>query len=287
MKIVLTGANGVVGRALTPLLKKTFADIVGLDLKNCAKDDLCLDLTDFKTTNTSLKSLEPDVILHFAGTKDLSLCEKDKELSHLLNFKVTENLASLSKEIGSRLIFMSSDYVFDGKGGPFTETSICKPKTQYGKDKLESENYIKATLQDYTIVRSSAIFGHKNDFVDIVLRNIKESKPFKAFGNLISNPTYVEDLSEMLKIILSKNINGTYHCSGSQSLSRFDFACAIADCFQFEKSVIVKDTLDFSKDVRAKALNLNNTFTYKTLNYYPELIDKILIKNKNKWVYSP
>jgi dTDP-4-dehydrorhamnose reductase len=285
MKILITGANGYVGKGLMQYLPREGNILIpsglGVDEK---PDGVCsLDLTDFAATNLYLRSIQPDLILHLAGNKDVSKCESDKALSRKVNYEASKNIVRECSLQKIRLVYLSTDYVFSGKGAPFNELSRPSPTTQYGKDKLATEDLIKEELADYAIVRTAGIFGLKNDFVETVIKQMKMKDKFKAYTNLKNTPTFIKDLASMLNIIIGQRRRGTFHCAGSESVSRHDFALKIAKILQLEQASISPENIDFSHDPRPSDLSMDSSRTYKILNYHPQGIEKILQTNRNIW----
>jgi dTDP-4-dehydrorhamnose reductase len=287
MNIIVTGACGAVGSALLPLLRQSFVNITPIDRRKCSADTIELELTDVTGTRSTFESCHPDVIVHLAGTKDVCLCERDKDLSSLLNYRMTADLCDVLRTVPAKLIFISSDYVFDGESGPFSVESIPCPTTQYGRDKLRAERYIEDNVRNYAIVRTSAIFGHKNDFVDTVLRSVATRKSFQAYDNLFNNPTFVDDLGNMLRIIIEKDICGVLHCTGRETISRFEFAIMVAECFGCGEGVIECSSLDLSKDIRPRRLEMCSDKCYDILGYHPESIKATLQQNRIRWRDGP
>ena len=277
MKLVVTGSNGAIGRKLFDKIKlENKYEIIALGYNSTDKDIENIDLTDFPTTNEVIDKHNPDVIIHLAGSKDLKLCENKKEISEKLNIETSKNLAINCKSNNRKFIFISSDYVFDGYNGPFNETSKCAPRNQYGKGKLKVEEFLEANLTNYAIIRTSGVFGYDNDFVNVVKNSLSKGKKFAAFGNLYNNPTYVNDFISMLLIIVDKDLKGIFHCSGKETVSRYEFAKYIAEENSLNKELLLKDDLDFSNDLKVPKLELKNDNTYKLLNYFPKSLKEIL-----------
>ena len=280
MKILITGSTGVVGKNLMPYLTQTKYEVLPFGFGNCVQGIQRLDLTDFNLTETIFRKVKPKIVLHLAGIKDVIYCEKERDFSHLLNFKVTENVANICKGINAKLVCVSSDYVFDGINGPFSEDTHGSPTTQYGLDNWMSEKFIQSNLDQYAIVRSSGIFGYHNDFVDLVRKNLKKGYTFIAYDNLFNNPTFIGDFWKMIDIIICNDFNGLFHCSGTETVNRYSFAQYIAESFNLKKELIIPKSLDFSSDVRPPRLELNNQKTYDTLNYFPAPIKESIKKHK-------
>ena len=285
MKILITGASGYVGGGLMKYLPADGNAIIpiGFSADDKSKGVYSLDLTDFLKINLYIRSVQPDLILHLAGNKDVFKCESDKALSRKINYEASKNIIKECSLQKIRLVYLSTDYVFNGEGVPFNELSRPGPTTQYGKDKLATENIIMEELTGYAIVRTAGIFGLKNDFVEAVIKQVKMKNEFKAYTNLKNSPTFIKDLALMLNIIIGERRTGTFHCAGSESISRYDFALKIAKVFQLDEALIVPENIDLSHDPRPSDLSMDSSWTYKTLNYHPQGIEKILQTNRNIW----
>lgn len=287
MKILITGASGYVGTGLMRYLSREGNELIptGLDADGGLSPVNCLDLTDFSATNLYIRKMKPDVILHLAGNKDVFMCESDKALSRRVNYEASKNIVEECARHKIRLIYLSTDYVFGQGKAPFNELSLPAPQTQYGKDKLATENFIKEKLTDYAITRTAGIFGLKNDFVEAVTKQVKMKNKFKAYANLKNSPTFIKDLALMLNMVIGERRTGIFHCAGSESVSRYDFALKITKAFQLEEALIVPEDIDLSHDLRPPDLSMDSSWTYKTLGYHPKGIEKILQTNRNIWEY--
>lgn len=285
MKILITGADGYVGGGLMQHLPSDGNTIIPIGYKHRDESSTIysLDLTDFRETNLYIKHVQPDIIIHLAGNKDVVRCESDKTFSRKINYETSKNIVEQCSARRIRLIYISTDYVFNGVDGPFHELSLAIPATQYGKDKLATENLIIG-LSDYAIIRTAGIFGLNNDFVETVIKKLKQKSVFHAYTNLKNNPTFIKDLSSMLQIIVGKKHIGTFHCAGSESIARYDFAVKVSKAFQLEQSFIVPTNLDLLNDVRPFDLSMDCIWTYRSLKYFPKDIETTLQWHKNVWV---
>jgi dTDP-4-dehydrorhamnose reductase len=284
-KVLITGASGFVGSGIIRYFTSSQFEIIPTDIvaENSSSGTINIDITDFTTTRKYIQMIKPDIIIHLAGCKDVFKCESQKEYSRKINFEATKNLAKISADVDCKLIFISSDYVFGGPGVPFNELSEPCPTTQYGKDKLAAENYICNYLRNYALVRTSGIFGMNGDYVTMVLYKIKNNQVFEAFTNLKNNPTFIVHLCDMLKIIIQNDLIGIFHCTGQESISRYQFALKVASVFECEKKNILPALLDLSNDPRPEDLSMDSVKTYNSLNYFPDTISVILQANKNLW----
>jgi len=285
MKILITGANGYVGMGLLKNLRLKEHEIipVGFDVGYNLNNFHNLDLSEISKACAYIENVQPDVIIHLAGNKDVAKCESDKVFSRKINYEISKNIVEQCAVRKIRLIYISTDYVFNGMGGSYSEVSCPMPTTQYGKDKLAVENMAVKVLSNCAIVRSAGIFGLKNDFVGTVIGSLKTKSSFNAYTNLINSPTFIKDLSSMLQLIVIKGYTGIFHCAGSESISRYNFAVKISKVFGFERSLIVPEKLNLSNDIRPSNLSMDCEKTYKKLGYYPEDIESILCSHVDTW----
>ncbi len=268
MRIVLTGAAGAVGTPLGRDLKRRQYEVLPVDIAD-SPGVIRIDLRNADAVAALLDEYCPDVVLHLAANKNVFFCEENKAVAHETNFGITENLARACMNNEIRMVFLSTDYVFGAGNAMHSEASSLCPTTQYGRDKAASEEFIKSHLVSCSIVRSAGLYGFPGDLVQVIRQTLAKGNVFNAFGNLKNCPTAMNDLSSMLDIILTRGLDGTYHCVGPEVLSRFDYAVQVARVFGFDESLIRLEMLDFSRDIRPPCLHLDGKKTYSTLDYYP------------------
>lgn len=268
MRILLTGAAGVVGSALCRHLKGRHHEVIPVDMAD-SSGIIRMDLRKTDAAAALLGEYHPDVVLHLAANKNVFFCEENRAASHEINFGITETLTRACMQSGSRMIFFSSDYVFGANDEVVFEKSNPCPTTQYGRDKAESEAFIASHLGSWAIVRTAGLYGFPGDLVQVIRQAVSKGQPFSAFGNLKNCPTSLNDLFPMLDTILSQGLSGTYHCVGREVLSRFDYALQVARVLEFDESLIRSERLDFSRDIRPPCLHLDGEKTYSMLGYYP------------------
>lgn len=226
MKIFVTGANGQLGFKIKELLSAKHELILS--------DVADLDITDKVKVIETLKSIKPDVIIHGAAYTKVDPAEENRELCFKINQIGTENLAEAAREIGTKLIYISTDYVFDGKKKtPYTEEDQPNPLSVYGESKLAGEKAV-AKLNNYLIFRVSWLFGELppdypgSNFVETMLRLAKEKPELNIVSDQVGSPTYTKDLVETIDLAIEKNIPADlYHFSGNDSCSWYDFASEI------------------------------------------------------------
>ena len=266
MRILITGAGGAIGKKLCQYLREIGHEIIPVVRRN---GTISADLREEATVVRLVKAYAPDLIVHLAALTNLSFCEQNKEVSRATNVDITEILTRACSGFGIRMIFFSSDYVF-GKYDHFwrEEDSPC-PTTQYGIDKVASEQLIQERLSNYAIVRTAQLYGVAGDLVSLVCQALLSHQEFIAFANFVNCPTWIGDLFLMLNTIINHSHQGIFHCVGPEPMSRYQYACEIAKAFALDTAYIQAVDLDFSIDIRPPVVRLNGTSTYETLQVYP------------------
>ena len=165
----------------------------------------------------------------------------DFELANTINVKATEVIANEAEKIDSYLMYISTDYVFDGKKGLYKETDLTNPLNNYGKTKLSGEKIMENKNSSWSIIRTSTPFGlhsFKKTFPIWVYENLKNMKKINILEDQFTSPTYVPNLSKMVFEIISRNLEGFFHLSGSTKISRFEFAKMIATKFNLDSTLL-------------------------------------------------
>ena len=188
-----------------------------------------------------------------AGITDVDLCELKPKLAEEVNIKGSLNLIKRTNDCGAKLVFLSTDYIFDGESGPYKEDDKPAPLNVYGRTKLESENIIRSTLTDYLIIRTAQLYGidpQNKNFAVKIIRNMQNNKKVYAAGDLYCTPTYAGTLSHGIIELLEKDKKGVFNIAGTDFINRYEYVDKIADIFRLDKDLIRKVKL---KDLRLKA----------------------------------
>ena len=219
MKILVTGANGQLGYDLCNELNKRGHECVG-----CDKEEF--DITDSFQTKEYIASINPEAIIHCAAYTAVDKAEEDEELCRRVNAEGTRNIAEACKEIGAKMMYISTDYVFDGSGNePWETDAVQAPINVYGQTKAEGEQAVQAALDRYFIVRISWVFGINGaNFVKTMLRLGRERKSLNVVNDQIGSPTYTKDLSVLLADMIVTDKYGVYHASNEGYCSWYEFA---------------------------------------------------------------
>ena len=249
--ITIVGAGSTTGSALIPmLLEETDETLQLLSSRELAYNDVriqthVVNIRDRNLLKQTVMAAMPHTVINLAAMTNVDKCESDRQTAWDMNVTLVENLARLTRTIDAKLVQISTDYVFDGTKGPYSETSVPNPISYYGKSKLAGENVCMAGNTNAVIVRTNIIYGpprERPDFVRWVLDALESRTPIRVVDDQIGNPTYVDDLAEVImRLALSKR-TGMYHVGGADFVSRYDFAMRIAEFFKHDPSIIARVT---------------------------------------------
>jgi len=189
--------------------------------------------------------------------------EKDKRLATKINVEGPKNVIRACKQIDSKLIFMSTDFIFDGrKSGDYTEEDIPNPISHYGKTKFDAELAILNSDIDYLICRTAVLYGWNNEklnFITWVLKKLQDNERINIVTDQINNPTYVRNLAEIILKLIEKKASGIYHTAGDDALSRYEIAIKCAEVFECDKNLISPIGSLNQVAIRPKNASLNIT----------------------------
>ena len=198
-----------------------------------------LDITELNQVRETIASFQPDVIVHLAAMTDVDGCERDPEMAFDVNVRGTENLLD---NFNGRFIYISTDYVFDGSDGPYTEKDEVNPISVYGRTKFYGEDLVQKSDANWVILRSNVVFSFnertKASFMDWVVDSLKNRQSITVVDDQWNNPTWTVDLARIISRIIDHKIQGLYHYGGRDLLNRFAFAEMIAETFKLDRTLI-------------------------------------------------
>ncbi len=242
MNILLFGCNGLLGQNIIAS-KPDDTNIIGSSLedKPFYPGDykyIPSDISDGANISSTISQCKPDLIINAAAMTNVDGCETQQPLCYALNRDAPIRMAAT----GCPMIHISTDYVFDGHTGPYDETDATQALGIYGKSKLESEAPVLQQNSNNLVLRTMLLWGwgHKlrPSFVDFVKNNLSAKKPVTIVTDQLGNPTIASDLALAIWTLLEKGCSGLYHVSGSEILSRFEWAVKAADYYGLDKSLI-------------------------------------------------
>jgi dTDP-4-dehydrorhamnose reductase len=219
MKVLITGANGQLGRAFQELLKKE-----GVEFIAATKEEL--DITNLQQIREFVRKNEGIThIINCAAYNKVDEAERDWKTAYLVNGIGPKNLAIVSNEIGAELVHYSTDYVFSGKkGSPYTIYDTPDPINKYGESKVLGERFVMSFSNRYYLIRTSWVFGDGMNFVRKVLEWSKKSKVLRIVDDEVSSPTYAQDLAKATWELIKLKAYGLYHITNSGYCSRYEWA---------------------------------------------------------------
>lgn len=251
MKILVTGAAGMLGTSLVPVLKEQGHEVYPTDIDTRDPGIDYLDVRDWIQVSKLARNGRPDVIAHLAAKTDVELCEVEREDAHLTNTIGTENVARMCSELGIPMVYTSTAGVFDGrKKEPYVESDTPNPVNFYGRTKLEGEEVIPKILEKYFIVRAGWMMGSgpakDKKFVAKVVRQLDAGvQRLYAVTDKIGTPTYTVDFSKCLANLISTPHYGLYHLVSKGRGTRYDVAREILQILKRRDVELVPVDSDF------------------------------------------
>jgi dTDP-4-dehydrorhamnose reductase len=244
-KIVVTGCNGLLGQKVVELAGPRYR-IVGIDLqkKPLASVDeyVIMDISQRKAVLDAVDKISPTSIVNSAAFTNVDACERKRDLAWKVNVDGVKHLLEASQKVNSRLIHISSDYVFDGRAGPYSEDASPHPLGFYGMTKLESERVLSASKSPWAVVRTCVLYGWADgvrlNFVLWIRAQLTAGKYVRAAIDQYSNPTLADNLAEGILTLLKGKHSGVYHIGGADYISRWAFARKIAQVFELNQELI-------------------------------------------------
>ncbi|MDN4603792.1 dTDP-4-dehydrorhamnose reductase [Paenibacillus sp. F6_3S_P_1C] len=223
-RVLVTGAAGQLGYDVV----KTF-QAGGHDVMACDRDQL--DITDQQQCRVTINTFQPHIIVHCAAYTAVDLAETDEDMAYTVNVTGTRNIAVAAEKVKAKLIYISTDYVFDGTATrPYQEFDVTNPQTVYGKSKLAGERLVEGLCTRWFIIRTSWVFGvHGSNFVKTMLELLEKRPRLQVVQDQQGSPTYTVDLARLVSELSLTEKYGIYHASNSGTSTWYEFAQAIAE----------------------------------------------------------
>ena len=252
MKILVTGANGLLGQELIKqLINQGKHEVIAssrgesrlpLSLKVKYYD---LDITYAASVFKVIEEVQPQLLIHAAAMTQVDDCEENKQHCYNTNVGASRFLIDACKPFDTRFIYISTDFVFDGLSGPYSEESQPAPVNYYGSTKLAAENAVRESGLSWTIIRTVLVYGNSTDasrtnLITWVKKNLESGNPIKVVSDQWRTATYVEDLATGILLAVEKNAEGVFHISGKDMLTPFEMAIKTADMLGLDRSLIEK-----------------------------------------------
>jgi dTDP-4-dehydrorhamnose reductase len=249
-KILITGANGLVGQALTGRFNALpMHSLLATSLSKQRLDTLNtgsfarLDITSGDQVKETFAAFNPDVVIHCAAVTDVDPCELDPEKCELVNIEGTRNVVREAAALGAKIVYLSTDFVFDGLHGPYGEDDEPNPVSTYGWSKLQGEYIVRSSRVPWAIVRTILVYGvtpsmKRNNLVTWVYRSLSANQTIRVVDDQFRMPTLVDDLADGIIRIVEREKTGIWHLSGPEMVSVYDFAITTARFFGLDETLI-------------------------------------------------
>ena len=253
-KVLVTGSNGLLGQKIIySLIERKDIDLLatskGLNrlITKSGYRYVDLDITKNEEVKKVFENENPDAVINCAAMTNVDYCEENQDSCWEINVKAVENLAKSCEVSKSHLLHLSTDFVFDGKSGPYTENDKPNPLHFYAKSKLKSEEIVKKIMTNWTIARTIIIYGITDNMSrsNIVLwakKEIENGNTINVVNDQLRSPTLAEDLAKGCISIIDKSAFGLYHLSGPKTYSILDLVHKVADFYNLDKSLILPVT---------------------------------------------
>lgn len=294
MRVLITGSNGLLGQKLVHYCSENKIKFLATSLgqnrnSKCSENHYqSLDITNRKEVDAILTNFKPTHIINTAALTNVDKCEDDIETCHAINVQGVESLLNYAHNNKCHLQQISTDFIFDGKKGDYSESDEPNPLSEYGKSKLLAEEKILSSgHNDYSIVRTSVVYGEgenlsKSNIVLWAIGELKKGNPLNIVKDQYRAPTFAEDLSIGCMRILESNKTGIFNLTGPKVLSMFDFVVKIAEYLKVSKELVNPITTEKlqQKAPRPKNSGLDLTKSKKELKYSPSDIKSTLFLMK-------
>ena len=262
-RILITGSNGMLGqRAVQFYSSKENVELLATSVEDKSVVDsveyVASDIKDRESIKKNIYDYCPDFIVHTAAFTNVDLSEKLREDAWKINVKGVEYIGEAARAIDAHIIHISTDYIFDGKNGPYDENATPDPIGYYGRTKLASENALRISGTFFSILRTNVLYGialnSRPDFVRWVVNSLRNKQEIRIVKDQIGNPTFIDDLVQAINKIIEFRKTGVYNIGGKEFLSRYDFTIRIADFFNLDKRLIIPITTEELKQPARRPL---------------------------------
>ncbi len=223
-KILVTGANGQLGRAIQKEYKSESAEFFNTDVIKAEGVNATLDITKIDEVMSLIRQEKPDVIINCAAHTNVDKCEQEWDLAYKINAIGPRNLSIAAAEMGAKIIHVSTDYVFEGNGTvPYTEFDAPNPISAYGKTKYEGEKFVKDFADRYFILRTAWLYGDGRNFVKTMLRLSETNEEISVVYDQLGSPTSASELAKMIHYLEPTENYGLFHatCEGDTNWADF------------------------------------------------------------------
>lgn len=290
MLIFITGGSGLLGSKLAEVALARGDQVYSGYAHNEPHDGrkVRLDLLDTNSILDLVSQMRPDVIVHSAALTDVDRCEREKELAYKINVEGTRAIAEAAKKAGSFLVYISTDYVFDGERGLYREEEETNPLSYYGLSKLLGEQFCQGCIARTCVIYGSRPASGKVNFALWLLNSLRLEKEVRVVTDQFITPTLNSNLAAMVLEAADRHLSGVYHLAGATRVSRYDYACQLARAFDLDSDLILPSKmcdLDWVAK-RPRDSSLDTSKASEMLKNRPLSLDDSLQKLKEEIIYE-
>jgi len=289
MRILVTGSTGVIGSEIESQLTTSLHEVLltarapSHRIISALHHYHSIDLLDHADARKIAKEYKPEAIIHTAALASPDECERNKESAYSLNVEATRNLVEISNELKAHLVFMSTDFVFNGQQGPYLENDQREAVNYYGYTKIEAEDIVIKRAESWSIIRTVLSYGKQKDgarksFPSMIIENLKKGLQLQLAFDQLRTPTYLPDLVDGLLQLSTEKIQGIFHLAGPDLISVFEFGQMIAERAGLNKELIIPvetQSLNHSA-IRPLKTGLISNKARSVFGYKPLSIDEAL-----------
>jgi dTDP-4-dehydrorhamnose reductase len=280
-RVLIIGASGFIGQYLVSrLLDRSGHQVSGTYNSREVLDRSCnwyrADLTAERELDEVFAKVNPEIVVQLAALADVGGCENEYQLATKVNFIGTKNVTKLCDNYGARLVFLSTEYVFDGVRGNYREDETPAPTTHYGRTKWEAEQAVSRCHRPWNIIRTSLVYGwppwaDRANLVTRVIDNLNAGRPAYGHSDQYRSPVYVEDLVQGIVKVMESDYSGVSHLAGPDWTDMGRFVKAVAECFQLDGELVVlrESTAAGPSGPKPSLLGLDSTPAATRLGFQP------------------
>lgn len=262
MKYFITGGSGLLGQRLATVANDS-DELTLVHNSNPGENTVKCDITDESNVRDCVIRENPDVIIHCAAMTNVDLCEDEVDKAYLINGDGTGFLAKAAEEVGAKIIYVSTDFVFDGSRGYYKEEDAVNPLGVYAKSKYDGEVQLQKYSSNWAVARVSVLYGwhQRANFTTWVIDELRKKHEINIVVDQVNSPTLADNAGEAIFEIARRDKNGVFHTAGNDAINRFDFTLKVADAFDLDDSLINPITSDIfvqkAPRPRDSSLNVN------------------------------
>lgn len=258
MRCIVIGGSGQVGHHLLRVIESGGHRAVGTCTTHPQPGLVTLDIRDRDSVLLLISDVQPSVVFLAASCTNVDYCELNSDLAYAVNVVGTAHVLEAVNRVGAKLVFFSSDYIFDGKNGPYSEEAPACPISEYGEQKLIAEHLVALNVSDYLIVRTTVVYSREpqaRNFVQRLINTLREGKTVGAPADQIGTPTYAPNLAQAVLELSNEPVRGVINLAGPTLASRYEFALCAANVFGLDPTLIQSVPTSLLKQAARRPLN--------------------------------